>query len=110
MEGAVNATVNFFYATLFALMIPFGLLPEFSKLTTSLGPYAIWFTVPFSTLVSWVFLTTDQIGDWSENPFEGLANDVPITAMSRGIERDIRQMVGESELPAPRENVGNIQF
>lgn len=104
------ATVNFFFAVLFAFLIPFGLLPEFAKLSPTLGSFAVWLTVPFSTIVSWVFLTTDQIGEWSENPFEGLANDVPITSMSRGIERDIRQMVGETELPPPRELTGKLQF
>ena len=59
----------------------------------------MWLTIPFATLVSWVFLTADKIGDWSENPFEGLANDVPIKNMARGIERDIRQMLDETDLP-----------
>ena len=60
--------------------------------------------------MSWVFLTTDQIGEWSENPFEGLANDVPISSMARGIERDVLQMIGRTELPPPRELDGMIQF
>ena len=30
-----------------------------------------------------------MIGKYSENPFEGLYNDVPITSMSRSIEIDI---------------------
>lgn len=100
------ATVNSFFAILFALLVPFGMVGEFA----TLGPHAEWLTVPFSTAVSWVFLTTDRIGDWSENPFEGLANDVPITQMARGIERDIREMIGETELPPPREPVGQILF
>ena len=72
--------------------------------------YAVWLTIPFSTAVSWVFLTADRIGDWSENPFEGLAHDIPITSMSRGIERDIRQMIDELELPEPRPLQGKISF
>ncbi|MEM6733805.1 MAG: bestrophin family ion channel, partial [Myxococcota bacterium] len=100
------ATVNSFFAGLFTLLLPFGLLKEFA----SMGPHYVWATIPFATIVSWVFLTTDQIGDWSENPFEGLANDVPISSMSRGIERDIRQIVGLQELPPPREQWGAIQF
>ena len=100
------ATVNSIFAWTFAALVPFGMLAEFS----SLGEGLAWLAVPFSGLVSWVFLTTDQIGDWSENPFEGLANDVPITAMSRGIERDILQMLGRKELPPPRALDGMIQF
>ncbi len=103
------ATVNMFFAVIFALLVPFGLLPEFAKLGEAISqPWMVWLTVPFATVVSWVFLTTDKIGDWSENPFEGLANDIPITSMSRGIERDIRQMIGETELPEPRALDGMI--
>ncbi|MCH9680673.1 MAG: multidrug transporter [Deltaproteobacteria bacterium] len=100
------ATVNSIFAYLFAALVPFALLREFN----SMGEYAVWMTVPFATIVSWVFLTADKIGDWSENPFEGLANDVPITSMARGIERDIRQIIGETELPEARKPTGMIQF
>jgi len=99
------ATVNHLFAVLFCGLVPFGMLEVFSN-----APVAIWATIPFSAIVSWVFLTTDRIGDWSENPFEGLANDVPISSMSRGIERDIRQMVGQRELPPARTPVDHILF
>ncbi|MCA9656284.1 MAG: multidrug transporter [Myxococcales bacterium] len=100
------ATVNTFFAWTFAALVPFGMLEEFA----ALGEGLAWLAVPFSALVSWVFLTTDQIGEWSENPFEGLANDVPISSMARGIERDVLQMIGRTELPPPRELDGMIQF
>jgi putative membrane protein len=35
----------------------------------------------------------------TENPFEGSANDVPISQMSRNIEIDMREMLGETDLP-----------
>ncbi|MCA9656926.1 MAG: hypothetical protein KC486_01150 [Myxococcales bacterium] len=100
------ATVNSFFAGLFSLLVPFGLIHEFA----ALGHHAVWLTIPFATIVSWVFLTTDKIGDWSENPFEGLANDVPITAMARGIERDILEMIDHRELPPPRKPNGMILY
>jgi putative membrane protein len=100
------ATVNSIFAHLFTVLIPFALMGEFA----SMGEHSVWLTVPFATVVSWVFLTTDKIGDWSENPFEGLANDVPITSMARGIERDLRQMIGETDLPPARELSGLIQY
>jgi ion channel-forming bestrophin family protein len=100
------ATVNSFFAVLFAILVPFGMVGEFAKL----GEGLVWLTVPFSAIVCWVFLTTDRIGDWSENPFEGLANDVPISAMARGIERDIRQMIGEQELPPARKATHQLLY
>lgn len=100
------ATVNTFFAWLFALLVPFGMLEEFA----TMGEGLAWLTVPFSALVSWVFLTTDQIGEWSENPFEGLANDVPISTMARAIERDMLQMLDRTELPPARAPSGMIQY
>ena len=49
--------------------------------------------------MGWVFHTTDKIGVASENPFEGGANDIPITALSRTIEIDLREMLEETDLP-----------
>ena len=43
----------------------------------------------------------EMISEYSENPFEGLFNDVPITSLARGIEIDIRQMLDETDLPEP---------
>lgn len=72
------------------------------------GKALIWLTVPASVMVSWVFFTLEKIGDYSENPFEGTGNDVPITTMSRGIEIDLRDMLDEAELPSailPENNI-----
>lgn len=99
------ATVNFFFSVAFCALVPCGLLTAFEA-----ASMPVWATIPFSTLVSWVFLTMDRIGDWSENPFEGLANDVPISSMARGIERDIRQMIGQDDLPPARGPKGEILF
>jgi putative membrane protein len=41
----------------------------------------------------------ELVGDYSENPFEGLGNDIPMLALCRTIEIDLREMLGESELP-----------
>jgi putative membrane protein len=41
----------------------------------------------------------EKIGDFSENPFEGTYNDVPITSIARGIEIDIREMINDSNIP-----------
>ena len=52
----------------------------------------------------------EMIGDYSENPFEGLYNDVPILNISRGIEIDIRQMLEEVNLPEPTQPVGSMSI
>ena len=96
------ATLNHFFVWLFILLVPLGLVHELE----SFGEYAVWFTIPISVVVSWVFHTMDKIGGASENPFEGGPNDIPITSMARTIEIDMREMLGETELPAtiPEQN------
>jgi putative membrane protein len=89
------ATINQMFIRLFASLIPFGILNEFQKL----GDWMIWLTIPFSVIVAWIFMTMERIGESTENPFEGGANDVPITAMSRTIEIDLREMLDEQDLP-----------
>ena len=57
--------------------------------------------VPFSVVVMWVFYTLNRIGRVGENPFQGSVNDVPISAIAREIEIDMRQNLGENtdEIP-----------
>lgn len=72
--------------------------------------YWIWLSIPFSVVGSWVFWMMEIIGDYSENPFEGLYNDVPISSMANGIEIDIRQMLDETDLPAPMQPIGDLKI
>ena len=46
----------------------------------------------------------------SENPFERLYNDVPISSMARSIEIDIRQMLDETDSPKPIGPVGKYKI
>ena len=70
-------------------------------LTDWLGQHFVWLSIFFSALISWVFFCIELIGENTENPFEGGPNDVPITNMSRGIEIDIRQLIDDTDIPAP---------
>lgn len=106
------ATINKLLVRLFCIMLPFSMLKEFDKLnegiTGILHGNMVWFVIPFSVLISWVFTSLDQVGESTENPFEGSANDVPISQMSRTIEIDMREMLGETELPPALQPKNNI--
>lgn len=119
------ATLNLFFAWIFVVLVPFGLMSEFDNIGQSLvDPEQtgwlynaivnnfVWLTIPFSIVISWIFFTMERIGDVSENPFEGIANDVPITTISRGIEIDIREMINDNraEIPNPIEEIGDTQM
>lgn len=106
------ASSNTYFIRMFSIMLPFGMLKEFDKLNDSIDGIMkgnmVWLVIPFTMLISWFFTTLDQIGEGTENPFEGNANDVPISQMSRTMERDMREILGEKELPHPLQPQNNI--
>lgn len=98
------ASINLFFVWLLVLMLPFGMLNEFQKL----GEHFVWLTIPFTVIVSWVFTSMEKVGEATENPFEGGANDIPMAALCRTIEIDLRDMLDESPLPDPITPSNNI--
>lgn len=104
------ATLNHFFMWIFVLLLPLALVPQFADIgreivdnSPLIGKLFIWFTIPFYVIVAWVFHTMERIGRTGENPFEGTANDVPISTISRGIEIDLRQNLGETEDQIPKQ-------
>lgn len=100
------SSMSRFFFTILTIMIPLGMLNEFAKL----GPHFIWLNIPFSIIVNWMFVTLEDIGESTENPFEGAANDVPISSISRTIEIDLKEMLGNENIPAARVPVNYIQM
>lgn len=92
------------FVTIFVTLLPFGLIGEFAKL----GPEYAWLTIPFTVLIAFVFFTMERVGDTSENPFEGSLNDVPMSAICRNIEIDLRELLNETELPKPLEAIDHV--
>lgn len=106
------ATINKIFVHLFCILLPYGMLKEFDKLNETMEGLMkenmVWLVIPFSVLVSWVYSSLEQIGESTENPFEGNANDVPISQMSRTIEIDLREMLGETDLPPALQPKNNL--
>jgi putative membrane protein len=96
------ATLNLYFIKIFVLLMPLGMLQEFDKLGE------IWLAIPFSALSGWIFTTLEKIGESTESPFEGSANDIPITAISRNIEIDLKEMFGMENIPASLKPENNI--
>jgi putative membrane protein len=71
--------VNFF-----CILLPFGLVEGLGLLT----PVA-------STSLSFIFITLDRIGRDIETPFENSVHDTPMTSLSRTIEINLRQLMGD---------------
>ncbi|QJW90484.1 hypothetical protein HNV11_14395 [Spirosoma taeanense] len=98
------AFFSYVFTWLFILVLPYGLLSEMVKASG----WHVWLTIPFYTIIAWVFNTMEIVGDTSENPFENSINDVPMTAICRNIEIDLRDMLGETELPKRVQAIENI--
>jgi putative membrane protein len=85
------------FVWIFVLLLPMGFVKE-------LG----WWTVPMAVLVGWIFIALEQVGRYTEDPFQNFVHDVSMTAICRAIEIDLRQMLGETELPPPIQPERNI--
>ena len=77
-------------AHIFCFLLPLAMV-------SSLG----WFTPLGSTLVGFIFLALDKIGRDLEDPFDNTMHDIPLTSITRTIEINLRQMLGETQLPEP---------
>ena len=93
------STATHWFVKMFLFLLPMAMLGVFGE-ADILG---VWLAVPATAMVGWVFYMWDLVVDYSENPFEGLMNDIPMDALTRTIEIDLREMLGETELPPPVE-------
>ncbi|MEZ5040316.1 MAG: bestrophin family ion channel [Saprospiraceae bacterium] len=89
------ASVAYWLSLVFCILVPLALYDIFAETESLL----YWLWPLFSALITWIFFLMEKIGDYSENPFEGTYNDVPITAIARGIEIDIREMIDDTGIP-----------
>jgi len=89
------AYMSRFFVAIFILLFPFSMIPELMKM----ADWGLWLSVPVSALIGWVYVMMETIGDITENPFQGLPNDIPMMSLCRAIEIDLREMLGETELP-----------
>ncbi|WP_373496929.1 bestrophin family protein [Aquiflexum sp.] len=81
----------FLYA--FMLLLPFSLIGDFSRLEIG------YMMIPVSLIISFVFAILAKVGEVNEDPFENRITDVPLTSLCIGIERDLREMLGEKSIP-----------
>lgn len=98
------ANMSFIFTCIFIFLLPLGIVAEFAKLEEA----GVWLMIPFGTIVGWIYVVMELIGDYSENPFEGLGTDIPMLSICRTIEIDLLQMLGETEMPQPIQPVNDI--
>lgn len=68
-----------------------------------------WFVVPVSVVVCLAFALISEAGRVLEDPFTMFWNGLPLTALSRTIEVNLRQRLGDEELPSiPGPNAAGV--
>jgi len=82
-------------AYMYCFLLPFGLVDS------------IGFMTPFVVgIVAYTFFGLDALGDEIEEPFGLDPNDLPLDAICRGIEINLRESLDDSQIPPPLYAVG----
>jgi len=92
------------FLLVFMVVLPFALIGDFARMAV---PFLM---VPVSILVAFVFGVMGKVGEVNEDPFENRITDVPMTALCNTIERDLKEMLGEADLPEKIEAVKGFLF
>lgn len=89
------ANMSRIFVGIFICLLPFSMIPEL----LNVGELGFWLSIPITALIGWVYVMMEIVGDYSENPFQGMSSDIPMLSLCRVIEIDLREMLGEKDLP-----------
>ncbi len=81
----------------YCFMLPFGLVQSLGMVTPAVVAF-----------VAYAFLGLDALGDSLEEPFGFDDGDLPLTQLSRMIEINLRQALGETDLPPAIEPLNDV--
>jgi putative membrane protein len=82
---------------MYCFLLPFGLVDTIGVLT----PFVV-------AIVAYTFFGLDALGDEIEEPFGTSANDLALDAVCRTIEIDLREALGDPDVPAPLAPVDHL--
>lgn len=83
----------------FALFLPFGLVK-----VPAVGLVLTAVVIPFG------FLLIEKVAVYLQDPFSNRPSDTPMLTLSRTIEIDIKQMLGDTDLPSKLEPVDGVYY
>ncbi len=96
-------TFPIYYSTLISLSIWLYLLIFPMQISTVVG----YWSIPLSHLVGIVFILTYQAGQSLLDPFELKPSGTPISTITRSIEINLLEQIGEENLPEPLKPIKN---
>lgn len=92
------------FVWLFLILLPSSLLSLLPAGPARLG------AVPLALLIGFIYAITSKVGAVNDDPFEGRIHDVPMTALCTTIERDLREQLGDRDLPPPPQPVDGYLY
>jgi putative membrane protein len=88
------------FVWLVASLIPFSLIQTDQRFDVV--------AIVMETLLAFVFVTIERLGSELRDPFENHVNDTPMSALCRTVEIDLRQQLGETDIPPPLDPVKGV--
>jgi len=95
----VYSLLTSIFTWLFAFFLIFSLYDEFD-----------WQILIVRTLVAFVFISLEKISRYLKDPFENRISDTPMTALCRTIEIDLKEMLGEQDIPDPVKPINGVLY
>lgn len=103
IKNTVFPRIYSFFTTLFTWLFAISLV-------FSLYDDLNWEILVMRVAVAFVFLTLEKISRSLKDPFENNISDTPMTAICRTIEIDLREMLGEKDIPEPIKPVKGVLY
>lgn len=88
---------------IFVTFLPLNLIGAFDEISVSIGYNIDWLMIPVAMIVALMFEVIERAGYYTETPFKNQHQDIPMSALCRTIEIDLREMLGETDIPKPLE-------
>lgn len=105
--GKCERIKNTIFPATYSLYIHFSLLFFFLLLPFAVVDFFGYMSVPVVMAISAVFFLIEKMAIHLQDPFENKPTDTPMTAICFGIERDLKQMIGD--MPRHTETVKSNQ-
>ncbi|MFK7949716.1 MAG: bestrophin family protein [Saprospiraceae bacterium] len=90
---------------IFVTFLPLNLIGAFDEISVDIGYNIDWLMIPVAMIVALMFEVIERAGYYTETPFNNQNQDIPMSALCRTIEIDLREMLNETDIPKPLETV-----
>ena len=94
----INTTV---FPTTYSLFLHSFIYIFIVLLSISLSEIDGFFEIPLLIIITVPFLMLEQTVKDMQDPFSGYATDTPVTAIARTIEINLKQLIGDPDVPEP---------